>query len=45
MARRMGMDLDGPANDKSLYTMVPVQKKMTIGNRGRDFVDRLSAEP
>jgi tetratricopeptide (TPR) repeat protein len=26
------MDLDGPENDKSLYTIVPVQRKMTIRN-------------
>jgi tetratricopeptide (TPR) repeat protein len=28
----LGMDLDGPENDKSLYTLVPVQQKMTIRN-------------
>ena len=31
--KTMGMDLDGPENDKSLYTLVPVQAKMTIGNQ------------
>src|ERR1017187_5712024 len=30
--KTLGMDLDGPANDKSLYTLVPVQQKMTIRN-------------
>ena len=30
--KTMGMDLDGPENDKSLYTVVPVQQKMTIRN-------------
>jgi tetratricopeptide (TPR) repeat protein len=30
--RTLGMDLDGPENDKSLYTLVPVQQKMTIRN-------------
>jgi tetratricopeptide (TPR) repeat protein len=30
--KTMGMDLDGPENDKSLYTLVPVQPKMTIRN-------------
>ncbi|SPF33310.1 Tetratricopeptide TPR_2 repeat protein (modular protein) [Candidatus Sulfopaludibacter sp. SbA4] len=30
--KTMGMDLDGPANDKSLYTLVSVQPKMTIRN-------------
>jgi tetratricopeptide (TPR) repeat protein len=24
------MDLDGPANDKGIYTLIPVQRKMTI---------------
>ena len=42
--KTLGMDLDGPANDKSLYTLVPVQQQMTIRNRGRDFVDVASAE-
>jgi tetratricopeptide (TPR) repeat protein len=30
--KTLGMDLDGPENDKSLYTIVPVQRKMTIRN-------------
>jgi tetratricopeptide (TPR) repeat protein len=30
--KTLGMDLDGPANDKSLYTIVPVQPRMTIRN-------------
>ena len=30
--KTLGMDLDGPENDKSLYTIVPVQKRMTIRN-------------
>jgi tetratricopeptide (TPR) repeat protein len=30
--KTLGMDLDGPANDKSLYTLAPVQQKMTIRN-------------
>jgi tetratricopeptide (TPR) repeat protein len=30
--KTLGMDLDGPANDKSLYTLVPVQQRMTIRN-------------
>jgi len=28
--KTMGMDMDGPANDKGLYAMVPVQPQMTI---------------
>ena len=31
--KTLGMDLDGPENDKSLYTIVPVQPKMTIRNQ------------
>jgi tetratricopeptide (TPR) repeat protein/Tol biopolymer transport system component len=31
--KTLGMDLDGPENDKSLYTLVPVQQKMTIRNQ------------
>jgi len=31
--KAMGMDLDGPQNDKGLYTLVSVRKQMTIGNR------------
>ena len=27
----LGMDLDGPDNDKGLYAIAPVQRKMTIG--------------
>jgi tetratricopeptide (TPR) repeat protein len=30
--KTLGMDLDGPENDKSLYTLVPVQQKTTIRN-------------
>ena len=30
--KTLGMDLDGPENDKSLYTLVPVQQKMSIRN-------------
>ena len=30
--KTLGMDLDGPANDKSLYALAPVQRKMTIRN-------------
>ena len=28
--KTMGMDMDGPANDKGLYAIVPVQPQMTI---------------
>jgi hypothetical protein len=28
--KTFGMDIDGPANDKGLYAVVPVQKQMTI---------------
>jgi tetratricopeptide (TPR) repeat protein len=30
--KTLGMDLDGPQNDKGLYTLVPVQRRMTIRN-------------
>jgi Flp pilus assembly protein TadD len=31
--RTMGLDVDGPQNDKGLYAMVPVARNMTIRNR------------
>jgi Flp pilus assembly protein TadD len=31
--KTMGIDLDGPRNDKGLYAVVPVGKQMTIGNK------------
>lgn len=34
--KTMGMDVDGPSNDKGLYAVVPVQKQMVI--RDRDMV-------
>ena len=34
--KTMGMDLDGPKNDKGLYALVPVQKFMTI--RSQDVI-------
>jgi tetratricopeptide (TPR) repeat protein len=30
--KTLGMDLDGPENDKSLYTLLPVRRNMTIRN-------------
>jgi tetratricopeptide (TPR) repeat protein len=30
--KTLGMDLDGPQNDKGLYTIVPIQPKMSIRN-------------
>ncbi len=30
--KTLGLDLDGPQNDKGLYAMVPVAKRMTIRN-------------
>jgi tetratricopeptide (TPR) repeat protein len=29
--KTLGLDMDGPQNDKGLYALVPVAKKMTIG--------------
>jgi tetratricopeptide (TPR) repeat protein len=31
--KTMGIDVDGPANDKGLYAVVPVAQKMSIGNK------------
>ncbi|HEY3707084.1 MAG TPA: hypothetical protein VGL22_18635 [Terracidiphilus sp.] len=31
--KTFGMDIDGPANDKGLYAVVPVQKQMTIDSK------------
>ncbi|MGA2538750.1 MAG: hypothetical protein ABSF53_22270 [Terracidiphilus sp.] len=31
--KTMGMDVDGPGNDKGLYAIVPVQKHMSIRNQ------------
>ncbi len=31
--KTFGMDIDGPANDKGLYAVVPVQKTMTIQSK------------
>jgi tetratricopeptide (TPR) repeat protein len=31
--KTMGMDIDGPANDKGLFALVPVQRQMTIQNK------------
>ena len=31
--KTLGLDLDGPRNDKGLYALVPVEKHMTIANR------------
>ena len=42
--RTMGLDVDGPQNDKGLYALVPVAKNMTIPNqdviRWSSFQDR-----
>ena len=38
--KTMGIDVDGPANDKGLYAMVPVQKVPSISN---DYLIRWSA--
>jgi tetratricopeptide (TPR) repeat protein len=31
--KTLGMDLDGPKNDKGMYTLMPIQKQMTIGTK------------
>jgi len=46
--KTMGIDLDGPHNDKGLYAIVPVQKQMTIRNadtvRWSTFQEDLNAK-
>jgi Flp pilus assembly protein TadD len=46
--KTMGIDLDGPHNDKGLYAIVPVQKQMAIRNvdtiRWSAFQDDLNAK-
>jgi Flp pilus assembly protein TadD len=45
--KTMGIDLDGPKNDKGLYALVPLQKFMTIRNqdviRWSSFQENLNA--
>jgi tetratricopeptide (TPR) repeat protein len=31
--KTMGIDVDGPANDKGLYAIIPVQRHISIGNK------------
>jgi tetratricopeptide (TPR) repeat protein len=31
--KTMGMDLDGPKNDKGMYTLMPIQRQMSIGTK------------
>jgi len=31
--KNMGIDMDGPQNDKGLYAVVPISKEMTIGTK------------
>jgi tetratricopeptide (TPR) repeat protein/Tol biopolymer transport system component len=31
--KTMGMDMDGPANDKGLYALAPIQPQMSIGTK------------
>ena len=37
----MGMDLDGPRNDKGMYTLMPVRKEITVGTQ--DVIEWKSA--
>ncbi|MGA3082246.1 MAG: tetratricopeptide repeat protein, partial [Terracidiphilus sp.] len=50
--KTMGIDMDGPRNDKGLYAIVPISKQMTIANKDmirwssfKEHPDALSAEP
>ena len=31
--KTLGMDLDGPANDKGMYTLMPIRRQMSIGTK------------
>ena len=31
--KTMGMDLDGPQNDKGMYTLLPIRQQMSIGTK------------
>lgn len=39
--KTLGMDLDGPKNDKGMYTLMPVTREMTIGTK--DVIEWRSA--
>jgi Flp pilus assembly protein TadD len=50
--KTLGIDVDGPKNDKGLYALVPVQKKMVIRNQNvirwssfQENLDKPSAAP
>jgi Flp pilus assembly protein TadD len=50
--KTMGIDMDGPRNDKGLYAIVPISKNMVIGNQNmirwssfKEHPDVLGAEP
>ena len=40
--KTFGMDLDGPANDKGMYTLVPIRQQMSIGTK--DVIEWKSSE-
>ena len=50
--KTLGIDMDGPRNDKGLYALVPIDKQMTITNKNmihwssfKEHPDALSEEP
>ena len=50
--KTMGIDMDGPRNDKGLYAVVPISKQMTITNQNmirwssfKEHPDAVSEEP
>jgi Flp pilus assembly protein TadD len=50
--KKLGIDMDGPRNDKGLYALVPISKNMTIRNQDmlrwssfKEHPDVLGAEP
>jgi tetratricopeptide (TPR) repeat protein len=40
--KTLGMDLDGPKNDKGMYTLVPIRQQISIGTR--DVIEWSSSE-
>ena len=38
------MDLDGPKNDKGMYTLVPIRPQMSIGNKDVIAVEHFRGE-
>ena len=39
--KTLGIDVDGPQNDKGLYALVPIHKQTTISTRLRDSLEHV----